>query len=411
MKRARKRKRGIKGRPWYRRATGSWYIKHNGKPIPVVDERGDPVRGAENRERADKCWVLMQARMMAPARPEENPVRLVFAMFLDNHQKAHPTSYKDYQRTLVGFANSLPSHDFLARDLRACHVDAWVNSHPEWNSTTRATYISRVLAALNWAVEPHQGLMQSNPLMKYPLPRRRARGEEALVPEEAHDAFLDHVPDDFKTILLVLRDTGTRPGNVCRVTATHCIWDKGGWWFAEGNVGEDGKVHKTFEKTGKGLFVPVSEEVMELCRKLAQEHPEGPLFRTKSGDPWTPDKITWRFGYYREKLAKAGIVMPKTYFAYCYRHNLATELLEDGVPVEHVAAILGNTPSVVHRHYSHIIAKREMLTEVLRGHLKDRARARSRQASAAAEGQSEGDAEHEGQGGGPAPAAEGEPAS
>jgi integrase len=374
MSRPRKRQRGIKGRPWYRKHNDTWYIDCNGKQTPIKDDKGHNVKGADSREQAERCWVLMQAHMLAPEMGPENPVRLVFSRYLDHIEKDHPGAYHAYLRTLTGFAESLPIKDFVVRDLTAFHVDEWLNKHPKWSSTTKATYVTTVMGALNWAAEPHRRLIPANPIRGYKKPRRRSRGAESLVPPEAHQAFLDHVPEDFQVILKVLYDTGTRSGNICRVTAAHCDWENGGWNFSEENA-VNGKVHKTFEQTGEGLFVPVSEEVMALCRKLADQYPEGPLFRTKEGESWDSDKVAQRFLYYRDKLAKAGVPMPKKYHAHGYRHTLATDLLESGVPDTVVGAIGGwKGTATLHGHYSHVIARPNRLTKVLREQLKVRGR-------------------------------------
>ena len=42
-----------------------------------------------------------------------------------------------------------------------------------------------------------------------------------------------------------------------------------------------------------------------------------------------------------------------------FRHMIAIELLEEGVTVEHVAAILGNTPAIVYKHYAPRVASRQ----------------------------------------------------
>jgi len=38
-----------------------------------------------------------------------------------------------------------------------------------------------------------------------------------------------------------------------------------------------------------------------------------------------------------------------------FRHSFATELLTKGASLETVAAVLGNTPSTVQKHYSHFV--------------------------------------------------------
>jgi site-specific recombinase XerD len=49
--------------------------------------------------------------------------------------------------------------------------------------------------------------------------------------------------------------------------------------------------------------------------------------------------------------------------AHMFRHTLAVELLENNVSVEHVAAILGNSPAIVHKHYAPWIASRQNALE------------------------------------------------
>ena len=46
-----------------------------------------------------------------------------------------------------------------------------------------------------------------------------------------------------------------------------------------------------------------------------------------------------------------------------YRHTMAIELLEKGVTVEQVAAILGNTPAIVYKHYAPWVASRQKALE------------------------------------------------
>lgn len=45
--------------------------------------------------------------------------------------------------------------------------------------------------------------------------------------------------------------------------------------------------------------------------------------------------------------------------AHRWRHTFATDLLSKGVPVSEVAAILGNSPRIVEKHYSHWIKARQ----------------------------------------------------
>ena len=198
MPRTKKAERGTRGEPWYRKFNDTWYVDFNDKQTAIKDEGGGNVKGAGNRESAKRCWVLMQARMLAPEKGADNPVRMVFGLFLDYIQKDRTDAYTAYKRTLVGFSDTLPERDFLVRDITAFHVDRWLEEHPDWSSNTRATYIAHIMAAFNWAAEPHRRLIPANPLAGFKKPRRRSRGAEALVSAngQTRGAVLRGVPRD-----------------------------------------------------------------------------------------------------------------------------------------------------------------------------------------------------------------------
>jgi site-specific recombinase XerD len=44
--------------------------------------------------------------------------------------------------------------------------------------------------------------------------------------------------------------------------------------------------------------------------------------------------------------------------AYSYWHTWATEMLKAGVDVGRLALLMGNSPTVIRQHYSHLLADR-----------------------------------------------------
>ena len=99
--------------------------------------------------------------------------------------------------------------------------------------------------------------------------------------------------------------------------------------------------------------------MVELTRKLAKRHPEGPLFRNSRGKPWTRNAIRCRFRQLRRKLPQLkGVV------SYTYRHSYAADALEQGVGVAQVAELLGRTSTdMVMQHYQHLREKRDHLKQ------------------------------------------------
>ncbi len=83
---------------------------------------------------------------------------------------------------------------------------------------------------------------------------------------------------------------------------------------------------------------------------------------------------TYYFGAYRQRLLPSTSNWRRIFgnllklagvsgTPHMYRHMAAIELLENGVLVEHVAAILGNSPDVVYTHYAPWVPSREEALE------------------------------------------------
>ncbi len=98
----------------------------------------------------------------------------------------------------------------------------------------------------------------------------------------------------------------------------------------------------------------------ELCRDLAREHPEGPLFRNTRGKPWTRNAIRIRFRNLRKRLGLApGVV------AYAFRHTYITDALEKGVPIASLAELAGHKDTrMISTVYSKLSQKRQHLAEM-----------------------------------------------
>jgi integrase/recombinase XerC len=194
-----------------------------------------------------------------------------------------------------------------------------------------------VRACLHWAVR--EGHLAANPLagrVRQPTPI--GRGESARLSEELLTLLLNECPHvRIRELLVMLHQTGMRPGELCTATAAGL---KGDYLWVDG-------------KTGRRA-VALTEQAAALCREAAKRNPTGPLFRNTRGGPWNPVAITHRFRALRTALRKKGIEVPKTAPPYACRHTYATGLLAAGVPVAHVAAQLGHSPATLHKHYSHL---------------------------------------------------------
>jgi integrase len=171
-----------------------------------------------------------------------------------------------------------------------------------------------------------------------------------------HEKLLAAASPALRDLIVVLRETGTRPVNLCRATAANFDRGQRALVLAEHNV--RGRAHKTADD-GHPLVIPLTAAAYEVVDRLAREHPGGPLFRTVGGRPWTANNLSSRLYYLCGKLGVDVV-------AYGYRHTRATELLAAGTPDALVAAILGHkNTAMLYKHYGHLTARVDLLRAYL----------------------------------------------
>jgi integrase len=367
-------KRGPRALPRYRKFADRWEVKANGRYVPILDEQGQPIHGdgRESKDRAYRFWSDSLSRDQATSLGDENDLEMVFDLYLDRVQEKRPGMYERSRRVYQDFVDRFPG--LKVRELTTDHIDRWFAQHPEWKSSgTRRVYLTLVISALNWAANPKRHIIPyAHPLRDMEdKPRRRRRSSATRVDDLTHIFALQNCHQHFRPILIALRHTGTRPGNICKVTRKHFVEDPGVWVFEEQNTQEGNSVHKTYEATGEPLIVPLTPTMVGLCKqliaRLPAEEKDGPIFRMSSGKPWTPNRISVQFERYRKTWRAMGVPIPETYFAYCYRHDLATRALERGETDALVAALLGHKGTkTLHENYNHALAKTQTLVNVIR---------------------------------------------
>jgi integrase len=311
-----------------------------------------------------QAWHEYMTVQNAPTAGDENPLSLVLDLYLQHlrDSKASAKTLKDYKDFFQWFIDRWPK--LTVRELRSFHMQTWFREHPKWGPSYRNKIGTAFKAALNWATGADGGnIIPKNPLDGMSLPQSRSRGAEVLISDEDHKRLLAVVPEDLKRVLIALRHTGTRPSNIWRAEARNL--DRVGHTlvYADWNTDPDTPAHKTAKKTGRALVITLTPVVFDMCCRLADQHPSGPLFRTKKGEPWTACKLANRLRWYTKRLGIEHVI------CYGYRHSVATELLEKGVPDAEVAAILGHTGTdMIYRHYGHLGARITRIRDTLTRH-------------------------------------------
>jgi integrase len=228
-----------------------------------------------------------------------------------------------------------------------------------WSGGTLGLAVLSLQAAFNWAAR--SGLITKNPLKGLERPSAHSRGRLALLGQTheerqaVHGKLLRGATASLRQILVVLEATGARPGELVHATASDFDPKLGAIvYHAEDSRIEGEFRHKTAGR-GKTRTIFLTGDALELVRRLAAERPRGQLFCTLGrckGRPsaWSVEDLAGAFRTLCRKLSFPHLT------PYSYRHTLATAWLEQGKSVDVLAELLGNTPAIIRKHYSHLFA-------------------------------------------------------
>lgn len=328
--------------PWYRSEKRAWYVKIGGRQVRL---------GADKAGAFAAFHRLMAAGGRLPV-SSELTARDVFNLFLDHTRRRvqkgerAAVTLEGYERFLVPAAVGFGT--VQAEALIPATVAAWVDGQSGWGVTTRHNAITAIKAAFRWA--KRSGHLALNPIadLERPTPRRRE-----VVPTPGQAAALRTVRRDaaFRDLVAALVETGCRPGEVCALTAAGVDLDAGTWTVP----------NKTRHRTGEPTrTVHLTPAVVDLSRRLAGSHPDGPIFRNSRGRPWTRNAIALRF----QRLRTAVGLGPEAGVAYALRHLYVTDALERGVPVATLAELVGHRDAtMILRVYSKLASRHQHLRE------------------------------------------------
>lgn len=329
---------------WFRESADAWYTTIGGKQRKLADGR------KARSEAKQKLEDLLSREGRGPA----PTCREVFNLFLDSVELAvsrgerSQHTYDGYERHLASASDAFGSTN--AGDLKPLHVSRWIDG-TTWGPTTRKAAITAVRGALNWA--KRQGHLESNPIAD--IERPRAKRREAILTEEQADRVIMAIPDpEFRDLVVVLRETGARPGELAGLTAER----------VDVAAGRCRVVDKIRHRTGERLRdVYLTPTPLEIVARLAREHPDGPIFRNERGNPWSRHAMAQRCARLRKRLG-----MGPELSCYSLRHLYITSALERGVPIATVAVLVGHRDT---QQIARVYSKLDRATD----HLREAARA------------------------------------
>lgn len=141
--------------------------------------------------------------------------------------------------------------------------------------------------------------------------------------------------DRINAFIAVLRWTGLRIRDVVQLKPSAIV---------------GGFITVRTHKNGKPVQLPVHPDMEKALTEInVGEY----FFWSGEGNPKSC------VGDWQRTLRRLGMIAGVHIHAHRWRHTFATQLLSKGVPVSEVAAILGNSPRIIEKHYSQWIQARQ----------------------------------------------------
>jgi integrase len=339
------------------------------------DDMNDPEPG-EHFGPTYRAAVKKFAEIMhlgeADKATDNNEVCVILERYLRWMQTRRKDRTYQIRKTIFqAFINAGYAH-IRIRDLKPIHVTDFCDGMRKprycseskrmvaWKNGTVRLAIDSLQVAMNWAVK--EGLISRNPIKGAERPAARSRGAECIITPDEHRHLLAKMSPRIGQVLTILENTGARPGEILHAEAKDFDTELGAFVY-HGQVNEDGEwSHKTSRK-GRARVIFLSGEALALVRELVKQYPAGPLFRPsqpcKRAWPGWREKVLHRM--FKKAREKHGL-SPRLSM-YSYRHTFATNWLKAGRSIDQLAELLGNTPEVIRKHYSHLCGDRKGLRD------------------------------------------------
>jgi len=255
------------------------------------------------------------------------------------------------------------------------HLTSWLDANPQWASDwTIASVITKVQRPFNWAVK--QGLIAANPFRgvshQVGQPRRPLTDTEFQALMRSTATWIKRqrpkksYPSDrkrrqrpsagarFRQLLIFLRYTGARPGEVCNLEWTDIDLEKSVVMLYE---------HKTSrtQRVKKPRIIPLHPVVLKLLIHIRRRgEPGDRVFLNHRKTAWNRSNLSLRV---RRARAIAGIADDAK--LYGLRHAFGTRAIINRLDLKTLAELMGHTTTRMTEHYVHLAGQQAHLAAAM----------------------------------------------
>jgi integrase len=330
-----------KAKPFFWR--GGWYTDAGGC-------RRLLARGRENRKQAQAALEeLLRERVRRGAAPEAPAIGLkeLIDRFAESLPADAPPETVEYYRACLGrlaqrFGNR------RASGLTGQEAALWQKKLAREYAPNTVNHTTACAGRLfKWAIDEAGLIPGPNPFAKVKALDVRLR--ERLMSREEYRRLHDSSPPALRDVLVALRYTSARPGEVRALEWRMVDWGRKLWVLP---------AHKTI-RTSRAkaprviAFPPEVEEVMRRRLAASGGGPGDRVFLTARGRPWSKRRLGELFALARRKAGLEG-KRGERLVLYTTRHTILTEAVRSGVTGPQLQALGGWTSLAMARRYVHL---------------------------------------------------------
>lgn len=240
-------------KPFFRKFTGTWYLQLGRQQVNL---------GPDKDAAWDQYHDIMAARLALTS------PTLKAATFFEKYlewveENRSSATYYGATHYLTSFVTFVGKRKQL-RHITADHITSWLESHETWGSTTRSDALSHVSRAYVWG--RRKKYVKHSPADDLEEKPKRRRREVVYTPDE-WDRILAQVEDQqFRDLLEFMAETGCRPKEARCLEARHIDLKK-----------EVAVYQPSESKTDSVRVIILTPRAKEICERLCQQHPQGPI--------------------------------------------------------------------------------------------------------------------------------------
>jgi len=234
--------------------------------------------------------------------------------------------------------DNLTAHFQVATSLAECSTEGLrdFRQHRKLGPRTAAKELERIRAFFRFCVD--NGWLQVNPAKPIKAPQAKSLPRLPFTEKEIQRITAKAVDDRELGFILTLRHSGLRIGDVSLLRHSHLT---------------ENRLYLYTTKAGTPVSIVIPDHLVSLLKAIPSRG--GYFFLRGESTSMHTTADLWRRRI--KILCKAAKVAPD--HPHRFRHSLAADLLAKGASVEDVAAVLGNSPAIVAKHYSQWIKSRQ----------------------------------------------------